>query len=197
MRQVNGVTTVRQGTSDDAPNEGSANKTCNADSLRVATWPCSRPHLGPAPRWLPCYCISGLRSAGIKLVLNIYFTLCVHGFRRAVCFNSLSAGLCLIVLPCVILPAIFCSSLLCLVLPPLSSVGPPGGSGGNPVGIGILRFRKTLVFFAALRPAGRESNGKIRGNFSSRLQNFPSANLSIFRFRKFFWPLGHGASSSN
>ena len=135
----------------------------------------------------------GMHKNGFK---HIFFSLCEHGLRRAVCFNSLSAGLCPIVLPCVILPAVFCPSLLCLVLPPLLSVGPFGGSGGNPVGIGILRLRKTLVVFAALRPAGRESNGKIRGNFCSRLQKFPWSNSSIFRFRKFFWPLGRGAPSA-
>ena len=152
----------------------------------MASWPCSRPYLGPATRWLSLHRVSGLRLACIKMVLNIYFSLCVHGLRRAVCFNSLSAGLCLIIMPCVILAAVFCPSLLCPVLPPLLSVGPLGGSGGNPVGIVILRLRKTLVVFAALRPAGRESNGKIRGIFCSRLQKFPSSNSSIFRFRKFF-----------
>ena len=49
------VKTARQGTSDDAPNEVSVNKTCGADSLRVASWPCSCPHLGPATRWLSCH----------------------------------------------------------------------------------------------------------------------------------------------
>ena len=57
-------------------------------------------------------------------------------------------------------------------------------------------LRKTSVVFAALRPAGHESNEKIRGNFCSRLEKFPWSNSSIFRFRKFFWPLGHGVPSA-
>ena len=175
--------------------------------MRVASWPCSRPHLGPATRWLSRHRVSGLRLACIKMVLNIYTTLCVHGLRRAVCVNLPPAGLGLTILPCAILIAVFCSLLLCPVLPPCCRLGlsaAPAGirtfpwkSGFCAYGKFRFRLRKTSVVFAALRPAGRESNEKIRGNFCSRLEKFPWSNSSIFRFRKFFWPLGRGASSSH
>ena len=50
------------------------------------------------------------------MVQNIYVSLCVHGLRRAFSVNSPPAGLGLTGLPCVILIAVFCSSLLCPVL---------------------------------------------------------------------------------
>ena len=160
--------------------------------MPVASWPCSRPHLGPATRWVSPHCVLGLRLACIKVVQNIYISLCVHGLRRAVCVNSPSAGLGLTVLPCVILIAIFCSSLLCPVLSPCCRLGlsaAPAGirtfpwkSGFCAYGKSRFRLQKTSVAFAALRPAGRGSNGKIRGNFCSRLQKFPWSNSSIFRF---------------
>ena len=63
LASATSVKTARQGTSDDAPNEVSVNKTCGADSLRVASWPRSRPHLGPATRWLSRHRVPGLRLA--------------------------------------------------------------------------------------------------------------------------------------
>ena len=139
------------------------------------------------------------------MVLNIYISLCVHGLRRAVCVNSPSGGLGLTVLPCVILIAVFCSSLLCPVLCLCCRLGlsaAPAGIRTFPWKSGFCAYRKsrfclrkTSVVFAPLHPAGREWNEKVRGNFCSRLQKFPWSNSSIFRFRKFFWPLGRGASS--
>ena len=130
-----------------------------------------------------------LRSACIKMVLNTCFPLCVHGLRRAVCFNSPSAGLGLTGLPCVILVAAFCLSLLCPVLCPSCRLGLSAALAGIhtfPWKLGFcayrksrFRLRKTSVVFAALRPAGRKSNGKIRGNFCSRLQKFPSLILQF------------------
>ena len=105
-----------QGTRDDAPNEVSVNKTCGADSLRVASWPCSRPHLGPATRWLSRHRVLDLRLACIKVVQNIYISLCVHGLRQAVYGNPPSTGLGLTSLPCVLLMAAIWSSLLSRVL---------------------------------------------------------------------------------
>ena len=136
------VETARQSTSDDAPNEVSVNKTCGADSLRVALWPCSRPHLGPATRWLSRHRVSGLCLACIKVVQNIYISLCVPGLRRAVCVNWPSAGLGPTVLPCVILIAVFCSSLLCPVLCLCCRLGLSAARAG------IRSFPWKLVFCA-------------------------------------------------
>ena len=173
--------------------------------MRVASWPFSRPHPGPATRRLSRHRVSGLRLACRKAVQYIYTFLCAHGLHRAVCVTSPSAGLGLAVLPCATLIAVFCAPLLCPVLCLCCRLGlsaAPAGirtfpwkSGFCAYGKSRFRLRKTFVVFAALRPAGRESNGKIRGNFCSRLQKFPRSNSSIFRFRKFFWPLGRGAPS--
>ena len=145
------VKTARQGTCDDAPNEVSVNKSGGADSLRVAPWPCSRPHLGPATRWLSRHRVSGLRLACIKVVQNIYISLCVHGLRRAVCVNSPSAGLGLTVLPCVILIAVFCSSLICPVLSPCCRLGlsaAPAGIRTFPWKSGFCAYRKFRFLLA-------------------------------------------------
>ena len=165
------VKTARQGTSDDAPNEGSVNKTCGADSLRVPPWPCSRPCLGPATRWLSRHRVSGLRSACIKLVQNIYIFLCVHGLRRAVCVNSPSAGLGLIVLPCAILIAVFCSSLFCLVLPPCCRLGFSAAPAGIPSGSGFCAYGKLLLFSLRCAPQGVSQMEKFVGIFARGCKN--------------------------
>ena len=66
----------------------------------------------------------------------------------------------------------------------------PWKSGFCAYGKSRFRLRKTSVVFPALCPAGRWPNGKIRGNFCSRLQKFPWSKSSIFRCPKILLAFG-------
>ena len=144
--------------------------------------------LFPPSPW-PCITLafpsscSGPSFGCIKTFQNIYIPLCVHGLRRAVastCFRPASAlHVCLVLFLLPVSGWLLFSPVLCLSLRlgflafARKSGLPRGNRDLRLREFPVFGLRKTFAVSAALRPAGRQSNENVRGNFGSLLQKFP------------------------